>query len=63
MLESNAKLCIKVIGLMTDRLSDLHFRIGELQTQSVEQRLAYALISLSRAATDEEKRAGASGFR
>jgi CRP-like cAMP-binding protein len=49
LLEENSSLSIKLVQLLVDRLSDLHFRIGELQTQSVEQRLAYALLSLSRA--------------
>jgi CRP-like cAMP-binding protein len=49
LLENNSSLSIKLIRLLVDRLSDLHFRIGELQAQTVEQRLAYALLSLSRA--------------
>jgi len=48
LLEENSSLGIKLLRLVVDRLSDLHFRIGELQTQTVEQRLAYALLSLSR---------------
>src|SRR3569623_668320 len=48
LLEDNPSLGIKLLRLVVDRLSELHFRIGELQTQTVEQRLAYALLSLSR---------------
>src|SRR3569623_1002377 len=48
LLEENPSLSIKLLRLVVDRLSDLHFRIGELQSQTVEQRLAYALLSLSR---------------
>jgi len=48
LLEEHSSLGIKLLRLVVDRLSDLHFRIGELQTQTVEQRLAYALLSLSR---------------
>lgn len=48
LLEENSSLGIKLVRLLLDRLSDLHFRIGELQAQTVEQRLAYALLSLSR---------------
>lgn len=48
LLEDNSSLSIKLIRLLVDRLSDLHFRVGELQTQTVEQRLAHALLSLSR---------------
>lgn len=48
LLEHNPKLGLKLVRLLVDRLSDLHFRIGELQSQTVEQRLAYVLLSLSR---------------
>lgn len=48
LLSEHSSLGIKLVRLLVDRLSDLHFRIGELQTQTVEQRLAYALLSLSR---------------
>lgn len=48
LLEEHSSLGIKLLRLVVDRLSDLHFRVGELQTQTVEQRLAYALLSLSR---------------
>jgi CRP-like cAMP-binding protein len=48
LLEKNSALSIKLVRVLVDRLSDLHFRVGELQTQTVEQRLAYALLSLSR---------------
>lgn len=54
LLEGHSSLGIKLIRLLVDRLSDLHFRVGELQTQSVGQRLAYALLSLSRADPDGE---------
>lgn len=52
LLEESPGLGLKLIRLLVDRLSDLHFRVGELQTHSVEQRLAYALLSLSRADSD-----------
>lgn len=48
LLERHPSLGIKLVHLLVDRLSDLHFRLTELQTQSVEHRLAYALLSLSR---------------
>jgi len=63
LLQDHSILSIKLIGLLVDRLSDLHFRIGEMQTQSVEQRLAYALLSLSRADSNkgqDDDRAGIS---
>ena len=48
LLEQDPGMSMKLIRLLIDRLSDLHFRIGELQTLTVEQRLAYVLLSLSR---------------
>jgi len=48
LLEDRPALALKLVTLLVDRLSDLHFRIGELQTQGVQQRLAYVLLSLSR---------------
>lgn len=60
LLEESPGLGLKLIRLLVDRLSDLHFRVGELQTHSVEQRLAYALLSLSRADTDLGPHAGIS---
>jgi len=48
LLEDRPALALKLITILVDRLSDLHFRIGELQTQGVQQRLAYVLLSLSR---------------
>ncbi len=62
LLEKHPGLCIKLVGLLADRLSDLHFRIGELQGQPVEQRLAYALISLSRAAPDDKNKSRRTGI-
>lgn len=57
MLETHPELGIKLVHLLVDRLSDLHFRITELQTQSVEHRLAQALLSLSRPDPDMGERA------
>lgn len=54
LLEDNSSLGIKLIRLLVDRLSDLHYRVGELQTQTVEQRLAHALLSLSRPDPDRQ---------
>ena len=56
LLEENSSLGIKLVRLLVDRLSDLHFRIGELQAQTVEQRLAYALLSLSRSDPSKDAR-------
>ncbi len=41
-------LGISLIQLLVDRLSDFHMRVGELSANSVEQRLARGLLSLSR---------------
>lgn len=62
LLENNSSLSIKLIRLLVDRLSDLHFRIGELQTQTVEQRLGYALLSLSRADPNKRQATGRVGI-
>src|SRR5690606_4665551 len=53
-LEDRPALALKLITMLVDRLSDLHFRIGELQTQGVQQRLAYVLLSLSRSDPAED---------
>jgi CRP-like cAMP-binding protein len=62
LLEENSSLGIKLVRLLVDRLSDLHFRIGELQTQTVEQRLAYALLSLSRSDPNKDAPHGRVGI-
>lgn len=41
-----------VIQLLVDRMRDFHFRVGDLQAQSVEQRLARVLIAVSRRTDD-----------
>lgn len=48
LMRKQPSLSIMLVHLLVDRLSDLHFRMTELQTQSVQHRLAYALLSLSR---------------
>jgi len=58
LLESRPALGLKLISLLADRLSDLHFRIGELQAQAVQQRLAHVLLSLSRADPDDPRGGG-----
>jgi len=54
LLEKHPELGIKLVHLLVDRLSDLHFRITELQARSVEHRLAHALLSLSRPDPDTD---------
>jgi CRP-like cAMP-binding protein len=49
LLKANAELGISLIQLVLDRMSDFHLRVGELSSNRVEQRLARALLSLSRA--------------
>lgn len=48
MLRCEPQLALRLIRLLVDRMRDFHFRVGDLQAQSVEQRLACALLSLSR---------------
>lgn len=47
LLRSDPKLGDYFIRLLLDRMSDFHYRVGELLSQSVEQRLAKALLALS----------------
>lgn len=39
-------LALRLIRLLVDRMRDFHFRVGELQSQSVEQRLARVLLAI-----------------
>jgi CRP-like cAMP-binding protein len=48
LLRQDAELGVSLMQLLLDRMSDFHFRVGELQANSVEQRLARALLSLAR---------------
>lgn len=41
-------LGLSLIQLLVDRMRDFHFRVGELQALSVEQRLARVLLAVSR---------------
>ena len=49
LLRDDPSLSLELVRLLVDRLSDLHFRLGDLQAQTVHHRLAYVLLSLSRA--------------
>lgn len=48
LLRSEPELSLRVIRLLVDRMRDFHFRVGELQALSVEQRLARVLLAVSR---------------
>ena len=48
MLAADAGLARRVIALLVDRMRDFHHRVGDFLGLSVEQRLARALLSLSR---------------
>ena len=48
LLESRPDLSLKLLHLLVDRLSDMHYRIGEFLHQTVEQRIAQLLLALSR---------------
>lgn len=45
---SDPGLGLNLIQLLVDRMRDFHFRVGDLQAQSVEQRLARVLLAVSR---------------
>jgi CRP-like cAMP-binding protein len=45
---SDPGLGLSLIQLLVDRMRDFHFRVGDLQAQSVEQRLARVLLAVSR---------------
>jgi len=47
-LAASPDLAVAILGGLVDRLSDFHHRVGDFLAQSVEQRLAIALVSLSR---------------
>jgi len=49
------KLGLCLIQLLVDRMRDFHFRVGDLQAQSVEQRLARVLLAVSRREKDLER--------
>lgn len=48
LLETRPDLSLKLLHLLVDRLSDMHYRIGEFLHQTVEQRMAQLLLALSR---------------
>jgi len=45
---SDHHLGLSLIRLLVDRMRDFHFRVGDLQAQSVEQRLARVLLAIAR---------------
>lgn len=45
---SDPGLGLSLIQLLVDRMRDFHFRVGDLQALSVEQRLARVLLAVSR---------------
>ena len=48
LLASEPEFAVHVTRLLVDRMSDFHHRVGDFLAQNVEQRLAGALLSLSR---------------
>lgn len=46
LIVSDPSLGLTLIRLLVDRMRDFHFRVGELQGQTVEQRLARVLIAI-----------------
>lgn len=55
LIRSDPELGLSLIQLLVDRMRDFHFRVGDLQAQSVEQRLARVLLAVSRREKDFEK--------
>ena len=47
LLRANPGLGEYFIKLLLDRMSDFHYRVGELLSQTIEQRLSTALLALS----------------
>lgn len=47
LLQTDPRLGDYFIRLLLDRMRDFHYRVGELLSQSVEQRLSKALLALS----------------
>lgn len=52
---ADRELGLNLIRLLVDRMRDFHFRVGDLQAQSVEQRLARVLLAVSRRDKGMEK--------
>ena len=48
LIRGDSVLGLSLIQLLVDRMRDFHFRVGDLQAQSVEQRLARVLLAISR---------------
>lgn len=58
LLRARPELAAYVIQLLVDRMSDFHHRVGDFFAQNVEQRLASALLSLSRPDPEHEASGG-----
>jgi CRP-like cAMP-binding protein len=54
LIRRDSALALSLIQLLVDRMRDFHFRVGDLQAQSVEQRLARVLLAISRRSADLE---------
>jgi CRP-like cAMP-binding protein len=46
LITAHPDLALRLIRLLVDRMRDFHFRVAELQSQSVEQRLARVLLAI-----------------
>lgn len=46
LIAADPELAMRLIRLLVDRMRDFHFRVAELQSQSVEQRLARVLLAI-----------------
>ncbi len=48
LIRDEMEIGLRLIRLLVDRMRDFHSRVGDLQAQSVEQRLARVLLSICR---------------
>jgi len=58
LLRSDPRLGEYFIKLLLDRMSDFHYRVGELLSQTVEHRLSTALLALSQPDSSPGRKAG-----
>lgn len=47
LMRAEPELAVHLLQLLVNRMTDFHYRVGEMLSQSVEQRLARALLALS----------------
>jgi CRP-like cAMP-binding protein len=58
LVRNDSVLALGLIQLLVDRMSDFHFRVGDLQAQTVERRLARVLLAIARRPADAGRPGG-----